>query len=216
MNAMHFSKIIHPLGLCGLVLLATAGCGKEDCCERKAQKISCINNLKQIGLSYQIWAGDHGDKLPFQAGTNSGGTLQLCDRDTNGFDRNSLAHFLVASNELSTPLLLCCPHDRSKTPVANWSKLTATNITYWLRTDYKVSHSNPREILAVCPVDGNTLYYDGSVFGEEGRPEPTHTALVIELRKHQLEQEATNQWSAFMVMSNDSNTPRIEYNKPHQ
>ena len=196
------------------VLLFVAGCGRDDGCERKAQHISCVNNLKQIGLAFKLWAGDNGDKFPFQASTNAGGTLELCNRDTNGFDRNSLAHFLVASNELSTPLRLCCPHDRSITPVVDWSKLSASNVTYRLRTDYKVSDANPGEILAVCPIDGNILYCDGSVSGEEGKPEPAYNSAVMELMKHRLENENSNSNMVFRVMSNDLNTPRIEYRQP--
>ena len=30
--------------------------------KKKAQKISCTNNLKQVGLATRIWGGDNGDK----------------------------------------------------------------------------------------------------------------------------------------------------------
>ena len=32
--------------------------------KKKAQKINCINNLKQVGLAFRIWEGDNGDKYP--------------------------------------------------------------------------------------------------------------------------------------------------------
>ncbi len=32
--------------------------------KKKAQKINCVNNLKQVGLAYRIWAGDNSDKYP--------------------------------------------------------------------------------------------------------------------------------------------------------
>ena len=28
----------------------------------KAQRITCVNNLKQVGLSVRIWANDNGDR----------------------------------------------------------------------------------------------------------------------------------------------------------
>src|SRR5947209_5943377 len=42
----------------------------------KAQRIQCVNNLKQDGLAYRIWAGDNGDKYPMQVSTNKGGSLE--------------------------------------------------------------------------------------------------------------------------------------------
>ena len=32
----------------------------------KAQKISCTNNLKQIGLAFRQWALDNGDRYPMR------------------------------------------------------------------------------------------------------------------------------------------------------
>ncbi|MBU6410293.1 MAG: prepilin-type N-terminal cleavage/methylation domain-containing protein, partial [Verrucomicrobia bacterium] len=37
--------------------------------KRKANQIACVNNLKQIGLAFRIWAGDNGDKYPMQVST---------------------------------------------------------------------------------------------------------------------------------------------------
>ena len=164
MNATRFFKNIKfTTAIVSLMGVLLAGCNYSQQDERKAQTISCVNNMKQIGIAFRIWAGDNGDKFPFQVSTNAGGTLELCDRDANGFERNSFSHFLVASNELSTPLVLYCPQDRSKTATKDWGGLSASNVTYLLRSDFKVSQSNPHEVLAVCPVDGNIVYCDGTV-----------------------------------------------------
>ena len=32
--------------------------------KRKAQRINCVNNLKEVGLAFRIWEGDNGDKYP--------------------------------------------------------------------------------------------------------------------------------------------------------
>ena len=42
--------------------------------KKKAQRINCINNLKQIGLGYRIWEGDNGDKYPMDVPMAKGGT----------------------------------------------------------------------------------------------------------------------------------------------
>src|SRR5271167_3276463 len=44
--------------------------------KRKAQKINCVNNLKEIGLAFKIWEGDNGDKYPMAVSTATGGAQQ--------------------------------------------------------------------------------------------------------------------------------------------
>ena len=34
--------------------------------KQKAQRISCVNNEKQLGVAYRLWAGDNGDLVPAQ------------------------------------------------------------------------------------------------------------------------------------------------------
>ncbi len=53
--------------LAGLLLPALAKA------KAKAQRINCTNNLKQVGLSFRLWSGDHGDRFPMAvAGDGSG------------------------------------------------------------------------------------------------------------------------------------------------
>lgn len=145
-----------------VLFLVGCGQGRQDN-KREAMQITCVNNLKQIGLSLKVWAGDHGDQMPFNVSTNAGGTLELCDRDKVGFDHNSFLHFQVASNEFYSPRVLICPQDRSKTAAMAWGDIGISNVTYLLRTGVKATNANSREILTVCPIDGNIIYYDGSV-----------------------------------------------------
>jgi prepilin-type processing-associated H-X9-DG protein len=124
---------------------------------------NCINNLKQIGLAFREWALDHNDQFPFNVPTNAGGTLEFCALDKEGFDRHAALHFQVMSNELNTPLMLICPKDRSRKAATSFSILRAVNVTYRLRSGTNLAHTNRAAVLVVCPVDGNTLYCDGSV-----------------------------------------------------
>lgn len=41
--------------------------------KQKAQRISCINNLKEVGTAYRIWANDNGDRFPAQQSVSLGG-----------------------------------------------------------------------------------------------------------------------------------------------
>src|SRR5262249_21310250 len=145
----------------------------------------CSNNLKQIGLAFNIWALDNGDQFPMAVSTNEGGTKELCS------GRNAFAHFAVMSNELSTPAVLVCPNDTNRhrptnfTSDLNNSKVsyfvgfdaTSTNATMLLSGDRNLTNScrQTNGILMVRPgdtpgwthklhnVQGNFLFADGSV-----------------------------------------------------
>src|SRR5271156_5918548 len=76
--------------------------------KRKAQRINCVNNLKEVGLAFKIWEGDNGDKYPMAVSTTAGGAQEAVFSAATL--NNNLAGlygvtniFCVMSNELSTP-----------------------------------------------------------------------------------------------------------------
>jgi len=94
--------------------------------KRKAQRINCTNNLKQVGLAYRIWEGDNGDKYPMVVlKINSGADTFRC--------------FQVMSNELSTPRVLVCPAD-TRTAAANYVRLKNQNVSYFVGLDANDAH----------------------------------------------------------------------------
>ena len=131
----------------------------------KAQEINCMNNMKQIGLAFRTWAIDHDGNLPFNVSTNQGGTLELCVVGNDGFDRNAAFHFMVMSNELSTPKILVCPADTKKQPALDFLSLQPANVSYQLHSGTNLSETTPQEVLAVCPIHNHVLLCDGSVQG---------------------------------------------------
>jgi prepilin-type N-terminal cleavage/methylation domain-containing protein/prepilin-type processing-associated H-X9-DG protein len=74
--------------------------------KQKAQRINCVNNLKQVGLSFRIWAGDNQDRYPMKVPNSEGGTSG--NVNTYGL---IYTHFQVLSNELNTPKVVVCPSD---------------------------------------------------------------------------------------------------------
>jgi len=92
--------------------------------KKKAQKINCVNNLKQVGLAFRIWSGDNGDKYPTSVPQAQGGAQGYVYRYSTPTAMATTATyapgavFQVMSNELSTPKIAFCPSDAIHTSVA--------------------------------------------------------------------------------------------------
>ena len=124
---------------------------------------SCLSCLAQAGLGARLWAGDNGDRFPFEVTTNQGGTMEFRAIGPDGYDTNAFLHFQVMSNELVLPAILVCPGDIFRNAATNFESLRPENVTYRLRTGDGVHSDLPGVVLAICPIDGNTLYCDGLV-----------------------------------------------------
>jgi len=108
----------------------------------KAQSIQCVNNLKQLGLAVRLWAGDNGEKFP--------------------------TDLLQMTNEMTTPKILHCPADTTRTEASNFAVFTAANCSY----DYLApgaSEIDPYRVLWRCPIHGHIGLCDGSVQGEAAK-----------------------------------------------
>jgi len=81
----------------------------------KAQRIKCVNNLKNVGLSFRIFATDNSDKFPMEIAYSEGGAQAESQNPTLQY-----IVFQVLSNELSTPKIVVCPSDSGKTDATNW------------------------------------------------------------------------------------------------
>jgi prepilin-type N-terminal cleavage/methylation domain-containing protein len=93
--------------------------------KRKAQRINCVSNLKQVGLSFRLWEGDNGDKYPMSVLFAQGGAQDFVYQGSTApsVKYNMGVIFMVMSNELSTPKILTCPSD-TKNYATNFSTST--------------------------------------------------------------------------------------------
>jgi hypothetical protein len=94
-----------------------------------AARISCVNELKQVGLAYRVWSGDNGDKYPMAVSTNQGGSME------RAMAGDVVLTFQVMSNELSTPKILVCPNDAHRKSATNFTNITKANISYFVGVD---------------------------------------------------------------------------------
>jgi len=103
--------------------------------KRKAQRIKCVNNLKQTSLGLRLWATDHNDQFPFEVPQRDGGVRYSNNQNPfpnapgNVRSTGSLRTpnpvtwhpeyawqtFFAARRELGSPKILGCPSDASNT-----------------------------------------------------------------------------------------------------
>ena len=97
-----------------------------------SQKITCLNNLKQVGMAFRTWEGNHNGKYPMAVAKTSGGasdylahsssTPPSINAPASNFYVPGMA-YMVMSNELAATKILFCPSD-------NIHPGSATNFTY--------------------------------------------------------------------------------------
>lgn len=95
-----------------------------------AKRIQCVNNLKQMGLGFRLWMGDHDGKVPWDVPVSQGGqkpdsgsVAATWGTDNNGFR----ARFFVCSNEIVAVKILTCPTMDPFTGYTDWASFS--NVT---------------------------------------------------------------------------------------
>jgi hypothetical protein len=106
----------------------------------RPHRLNCTRNLKEVGLAFQVWALDHGDKFPMAVSTHRGGSLEFVPAG------ETFRHLVALSNELSSPKVLVCPADLMRRPAARLGKVRSHNLSYFVGLD--ADQASPQMILA--------------------------------------------------------------------
>jgi hypothetical protein len=134
-NAVLLPLVVAPVAVMAGMLLPALSKAKG-----KAQSISCVNNLKQIGLAARIFAVDHEDNFP--------------------------PSFLAMTNELVSPRVLICPQDPGAASAAGatWSNWDVSRSSYvYVAPGLKEGKVDPQTVVFRCRVHGHEGLADGSV-----------------------------------------------------
>jgi prepilin-type N-terminal cleavage/methylation domain-containing protein len=114
--------VIAIIAILAALLLPALAKAKE-----KAHRITCVNNLRQIGIGMRTWAMDFNDRYPMQVPASEGGPLNQAAFTASPYGAPyTYQVFGVLSNELSTPRLLVCPSDE-RTAHTNFTMLAGNS-----------------------------------------------------------------------------------------
>ncbi|HSY19764.1 MAG TPA: prepilin-type N-terminal cleavage/methylation domain-containing protein [Candidatus Acidoferrales bacterium] len=138
--------VIGIIGILAALLLPALTGGKM-----RAQRIWCVNNLRQTGIAFQNFAHDHGGKFPMAVPVSDGGSLEFAQNGllVNGNFYFGFHHFQAVGGYLDSTKVLVCPND-TRLAATNFATLQNANISYFIGVDSE--YSKPESILAG---DGN-------------------------------------------------------------
>lgn len=128
--------VIAIIGVLAALMLPALGRAKAN-----AQRVTCLNQLRQISVAMRLWADDNEGRYPWKVDQRRGGAKP------NGTDNAKVnLQFAVVSNQLTTTKVLLCPRDTSRTPGRSFGTLALNNISYPLCNE--ADEKRPAMVLA--------------------------------------------------------------------
>jgi prepilin-type N-terminal cleavage/methylation domain-containing protein len=135
----------------------------------KAARIKCASNLKQLGLSFRVFANDNDDRFPYKVQTYTIPTTIIPAANlpnvTVANAQRVWAHFLAMSKELGSAKVLMCPGDKLKLNNMR-ADFTATAVT---------GYAQP-----AAPTDNTVVAAAAPFYAAEGKDNATSYIVSID------------------------------------
>jgi competence protein ComGC len=94
-------------------------------------RLSCVNNLKEVGTGYRLWAEDNGDLVPARQTVAKGGWADFLTNAGQG--AICWTNYAIMQYELGlSPKLVCCPSDERNPSDSFTNQFNNTNISYFV------------------------------------------------------------------------------------
>jgi prepilin-type N-terminal cleavage/methylation domain-containing protein/prepilin-type processing-associated H-X9-DG protein len=121
--------VIAIIAVLAALLLPVLGQG-----QLAAKRIQCVNNLKETGIAFHVFAHDHQDHFPMQLPMRDGGSQEFVQNAyrLGGEFYFSYRHFLALSNDLVTPKPLNCPTEFTRQPADKFASFNNENLSYFV------------------------------------------------------------------------------------
>lgn len=135
-TALELAVVISMIALTVLLLFPTMRRPRDT----NYARLSCVNNLKQVGLAFRMWKDDNG-VYPMQFQTNN------FDGPSFALRQKMYVYYQVMSNELNNPKIVVCFSDTNRISATNFSSdFGNSRVSYFVGLD--ASETNAQMFLA--------------------------------------------------------------------
>lgn len=106
----------------------------------RAERVRCLNNLRQTGIAFHSFAHDHDEQFPMQVPAHAGGSREFSDPTNSLRGDFAFRHFQPLARELGSPAILICPSDTRRAALT-FPLLQNSNVSYLVGPRARYGHA---------------------------------------------------------------------------